>query len=72
MAGEGSGQPSTSTWPVSTRRPDDAGLPSASSSVTANAVKVRGETPDHRVTAVGSLNVPTLTRMPSGLRSQAS
>ena len=44
--------------PTRTRRPEEAGSPSASSSVTVSVRKIDGGTPAHSTTSSGSLNVP--------------
>jgi hypothetical protein len=58
--------------PVSTRLPDEAGLPSAFCCVTVSVGKPVGGTPDQSVTCLASLNVPTGTARPAELVSHAS
>src|SRR5262245_61436667 len=58
--------------PMSTRSPDDAGPPPARCRVTVKLGNWGGGTPAHNVTFRASLNVPTGTRTPAALFSQAS
>jgi hypothetical protein len=57
--------------PISTRRPDETGLPLASCCVTVSVRNWVTGTPDHSVTLRASLNVPTGTRMPLAFFSHA-
>src|SRR5206468_4579060 len=58
--------------PVSTRSPDDAGLPPARCRVTVRLGYSGGGTPAHSVTFRASLNVPIGTSTPAAFLSQAS
>src|SRR5438270_14016631 len=64
-------QPDGLIVPISTRRPDEAGLPFAPCSVTVRVRNFVIGTPDHSVTLRPSLNVPTGTRTPAGFLTQA-
>ena len=65
MAGEGSGQPSTSTWPVSTRRPDDAtGLPRLDNG---RFYEAWLRNPEGILVSVGTFNEPTNVTLWSGV-----